>query len=352
MKKISLFCLLFLPLLVFSQVAITFSDDINLADVPEYDNWEYAEQSFFVLPLTINEYIAIENYQFNILFNPQLIKPINDIIDTINSQTITSNFNVANAISGQQGSITLELFDVSSDQSIATISYSHTSPIPQEVFDNGSASILLYLPFEKIDPCSKAPISVAFSDGNLQGEYANPNQTNAFIINESLTASEGNISTQNAFVSFNFLSAEVIQNDNSFVPSIEGGTPPYTFQWTDEMDAVLSTDSSFAPQQAGDYFFYVYDYYNCVSVLYLTFDQTVSIKEFNTTSIYPNPATTYFKIQSNEYTNYRLHNFKGQCLIDGVINDYAVVFKENLESGVYFLELKNNNKYDIFKVIF
>lgn len=352
MKIFSFFCLFYFPLVVASQVAITFSDEFNLTDVPQYDNWEFEGQSFFVLPLTINEYVAIENYQFNILYNPQIVQPISEIIQLINAETTTSNYSVESAVSGQQGDITAEVFVISSEQSIATISYSHSSPITQDVFENGSAAILLYLPFKKIDPCSKAPVSIAFSDGNLQGEYANPDQTNAFIINESLTAEGGNITTQNAFVNFNILSAEVNQNENILVSSINGGTPPYSYEWTDKMDVVLSIASSFTPEQTGDYLFYVYDTYNCVSTLYITYDQTASIKEYKQTIVYPNPATNYFEIITTEFTSYNLYNLNGQSLREGTIEIKELVFKENLESGVYFLELKNNNKKGIFKVIF
>ena len=72
MKRSLLFCFLSIPFFVFSQVAITFSDEFNLEEQEQYDNWVYQENTFFVLPLSINDFIALENYQFNITYNPQV----------------------------------------------------------------------------------------------------------------------------------------------------------------------------------------------------------------------------------------------------------------------------------------
>ena len=81
MKKIVFLFLVTFPFLTFSQVAITFSDEFNLEEESNYDNWQYDSQSFFVLPLSINDYIAIENFQFNITYNPQEVQLNVEIID-------------------------------------------------------------------------------------------------------------------------------------------------------------------------------------------------------------------------------------------------------------------------------
>ena len=105
MKRTLLFCFLTLPFLVFSQVAITFSDDFNLEEQAQYDNWLYQQNTFFVLPLSINDFIAIENYQFNIIYDPQAVQLDYQIIDDINQSGFTDSYNVLSALSGQQGSI-------------------------------------------------------------------------------------------------------------------------------------------------------------------------------------------------------------------------------------------------------
>lgn len=351
MKRTLLFCFLCLPFLVFSQVAITFSDEFNLEEQTQYDNWVYQENTFFVIPLSINDFIAIENYQFNIVYDPQVVQLDYQIIADINQQDFTDSYNVLSALSGQQGSISAEVFDISSNQDMATVTYSHTSPITEDQFDNGYAE-LVYLPFKKIDACSKAPLSIAFSDGNIDGQYINSNQTSAFIVNQSLSYEGGNITTQNAFVNFNILTADVTQNGNTLEPTITGGTPPYTYEWTDKMDEVLATDSLFYPSESGDFLFYVYDQNNCVSILYVSYDQTASIDDLPPLSIYPTPAKGYIKINNASFNSYQLINLKGQIVATDCFVNTTVIGRNQLPSGLYFLKLNNGMDYTIQKVIF
>ena len=351
MKRTLLFCFLYLPFVVFSQVAITFSDEFNLEEQGQYDNWVYQENTFFVLPLSINDFIAVENYQFNITYNPQVVQLDHQNIDDINQQDFTDTYSVLSALSGQQGSISAEVFDISYNQAMATITYSHTSPVSDDQFDNGYA-VLVYLPFKKIDVCSKAPLSIAFSDGNIDGQYINPNQTNTFIVNQSLSYEGGNITIQNALVSFNILTVDVTQNGSILEPTINGGTPPYTYEWTDKMDEVLSTDSLFSPSESGDFLFYVYDQNNCVSILYVSYDQTATIDNLNSLSIYPTPAKEYLIINNTDFSSYQLINLKGQILASGSFINTTVIGRNQLPPGLYFLKLNNGMDYTIQKVIF
>jgi len=351
MKHFVFLLSLTLPFLLKSQVAITFSDDFNLEYSYVYDNWEYGSQSFFVLPLSINDFIPIESYQFNVLYDPQVVQLEYDIIDAVNKEDVTSSYGVSNAVSGLQGSISAEVFTVSANQALATISYSHSSPFLEEQFDNGYA-VLVYLPFLKVDACSKAPLSVSFSDGNIDGQYANPNQTNAVIVNQTLTSENGNITTQDAFVNFNILSAEVIQNGSILESTINGGTPPYTFEWTDKMDEVLSTDSFFSPGQTGDYLFYVYDQNNCNSILFVSYDQTASIEEFDELSIYPIPAKNHIEVLSSDYDHYQLISINGLIVDFGKFHQKTLINKNELPSGIYFLKLSNDSKQSIRQIVF
>ena len=351
MKTNLLFCFLSLPFLVFSQVAITFSDEFNLEEQAQYDNWVYQENKFFVLPLSINDFIAVENYQFNIIYDPQAIQLNFEIINDINQQGVTDSYNVISALSGQQGSISAEVFDISSNQAMATVTYSHTSPITEDQFDNGYA-VLLYLPFKKIDACSKTPLSVAFSDGNIDGQNINPNQINTFIVNQSLSYEGGNITTQNAFISFNILTADVIQNGSTLESTIRGGTPPYTFEWTDKMDELLSTDSLFSPIETGDFLFYVYDQNNCVNILYVSYEQTATTDDLLPFTIYPSPAKDYIKINNTRFKSYQLINSKGQIVAAESFVNTTVIYRNKLPSGLYFLKLKNGIEYNTQKVVF
>ena len=351
MKRTLLFCFLILPFLALSQVAITFSDEFNLEEQAQYDNWVYQQNTFFVLPLSINDFIALENYQFNITYDPQVVQLDYQIIDEINQQDFTDSYNVSSALSGQQGGISAEVFDISSNQAMATVTYSHTSPTSEDQFDNGYA-VLVYLPFKKIDACSKAPLSIVFSDGNIDGQYINPNQIYTFIVNQSLSYEGGNITTQNAFVNFNILTAVVTQNGGTLVPIITGGTPPYTYEWTDKMDELLSTDSLFSPSESGDFLFYVYDQNNCVSILYVSFDQTATIDDLSPLSIYPIPAKDYVKISNANFNSYDLINLEGQIVATGTFINSITIPRHQLPSGIYFLNLNNGIYNTTQKVIF
>ena len=147
MKRALLFCLFNLPLFVYSQLAITFSDEFNLEEQAEYDNWVYQQNSFFVLPLSINDFIAIENYQFNIVYDPQVVQLDDQIISDVNQQVFTDSYNVLSALSGQQGSISAEEFlTFHQIKRWLQLVYSHTSSTSESQFDNGYA-VLVYLPF-------------------------------------------------------------------------------------------------------------------------------------------------------------------------------------------------------------
>ena len=106
----------------------------------------------------------------------------------------------------------------------STIYYSSLNgPFAEDKFDNGYG-VLAYLPFKKINACNKAPLSIIFR-WLYDGQYVSPNQQSVFTINNSLSYESGNITIQNAFINFNILWADVIQNGTTLQPSINGGTP-------------------------------------------------------------------------------------------------------------------------------
>lgn len=353
MSKVIILIFLLFSSVVNCQIAITFSDEFNLVDFPQYDNLTYQDETFFVLPLSLNEFIAVQSMDFNISYNPQIIEPLVDFFELVNSPNFTTPLNVSNALVGIAGTINAESFNVSADSEMLTISYSNSISITQEQFDD-NGEILMYLPFKKLDACSKSPFNVNFWDGNSGDSYVNPNQTNAIIVNQSLSQESGNIYTQDAVVSFNILSVNVEQIGNAFHPTISGGTPPFSFEWTDKMDVVLSTDSIYYPPSPTDYLLYVNDANLCQAILFLTFDQTASIEELQKKPlIYPNPAANYINVKTDKALNYQLLDLSGRPLREGRISTgtYAIE-RHQLPSGTYLLILKTERVKETFLLTF
>ena len=86
------------------------------------------------------------------------------------------------------------------------------------------------------------------------------------------------------------------------------------------MDEALATDSAFLPSESGDFLFYVYDQNNCVSILYVSYDQTATIDDLSPLSIYPKPAKDYVKINNASFNSYQLINLKGQIVAKDFIS--------------------------------
>lgn len=340
--------------ILYSQIPVTFSDEFNLTYFPEYDNWTYQQETFFVLPLSLNEFISIQSLEFNIKYDPQLVEPMIDLIGIINSPNFTVPLSVSNALTGIAGTTTAQSFNVSAEIGMLSVSYiNSTSSFTQEQYNN-NGEILMYIPFKKLNACNKAPFYISFWDGNDGESYINPNQTNSIIINQSLSEESGNIFTQDAVITFNVLSASVEQLGNAFHPTISGGTPPYLFEWTDKMDVVLSTDSIYYPLSSADYLFYVYDANQCESILFLTFDESASIVKPNKLKkIYPNPAINDVTITTQKLMQYQLYDLRGRPLRSGQISpSFNKIERNQLPSGTFFLILQTESTKDTYIVTF
>jgi hypothetical protein len=351
MKYVILFVGVLLPNIMISQVAITMPDEFSLTDFPEYDNWTYNGQTFFIIPVSMNEYIATESFECNISYDPQIVVPFTDFIQQINSPNNTVPNNVNPSLIGQQGTLSSQVFNVSTNLSLLSLSYQSPVAITEEQY-NSNGEILIYLPFKKINGCYKSPFPISFWNGYNEGQYVNPNQTNAIIFNQSLSLENQNISIQNALVNFNILSADVVQNGNSMIPTIYGGTPPYAYQWTDKMDNILSADSIFTPSFSGDYLFYVYDANQCEHILYVTFDATAHILEHSELEVYPNPVRDFYIIDLQETAILKLFDTTGRLLRTATLNQTTAINREDLKSGIYFLNIEIGNKKRTHQLIF
>ncbi len=68
--------------------------------------------------------------------------------------------------------------------------------------------------------------------------------------------------------------------------------------------------------------------------------------------IYPNPAFNYIHLKNTEERNiYRIFNITGQEVTTGRIGSNSSIYIQNLECGLYILQIKSNNLLEHIKFI-
>ena len=113
-------------------------------------------------------------------------------------------------------------------------------------------------------------------------------------------------------MNFNILTADVTQNGSTLEPSITGGTPHILMSGQIKWMRYWQRIRFHLANRA--FLFYVYDRNNCVSILYVSYDQTATIDDLSPLSIYPTPAKDYVKINNASFNSYQLINLKGQIV--------------------------------------
>jgi hypothetical protein len=121
--------------------------------------------------------------------------------------------------------------------------------------------------------------------------------------------------------------------------TISANTPEnYDFvSWTDEGGEILSEEKDFT---------FFMPYKNITITANYVFN--VSINELlvlEQIDIYPNPSSGIFNLRTNEKYMYNLLDISGRILMSGRISDEQhIIDLQGKSSGVYFLELINNNR--------
>lgn len=70
-----------------------------------------------------------------------------------------------------------------------------------------------------------------------------------------------------------------------------------------------------------------------------------------TTIAFPNPFASYIQIQTPVITYYELYTLTGQLVLSGEIIEQETIDTEKLVSGIYFLQLTENNRTEVRKFI-
>ncbi len=141
--------------------------------------------------------------------------------------------------------------------------------------------------------------------------------------------------------------------------TLTANATPASYQWVicPAMQIITGeTNQTFSPSQNGNYAVIVtqnscMDTSNCypVTIAGLSF-----VGNSTNTVVYPNPVTNQFIVKTAEFKNATasIYNLQGQLLQSIPINSSQTIVKtDNLETGIYFLQLKSSAGATIKKII-
>ena len=133
-------------------------------------------------------------------------------------------------------------------------------------------------------------------------------------------------------------------SDGKIIISVNGGTPSYTYTWSDSLTAITNYRYDLP---AGTYTVTVTDNNGCTTMLNPTIYTPTSVYNVEydlTINIYPNPSNGAVTIELNEAPQqpYRLEiiNLLGQVLYsDLIIDEITNLDLSSLSSGTYFIQI-------------
>lgn len=134
---------------------------------------------------------------------------------------------------------------------------------------------------------------------------------------------------------------------------IGGGTMPFTFSW-DKDGKFFSNEQDLTGLTAGDYVLTVEDSKGCIVVsdTLIVQSSTATIEINPVFNVYPNPASTYVRIESDFQWNFRMLDAGGKIIMSQQNKvDGEMISLTGVESGVYFLEISDGQNTWIKKLI-
>lgn len=70
------------------------------------------------------------------------------------------------------------------------------------------------------------------------------------------------------------------------------------------------------------------------------------------TTVFPNPTTSSISIKNiDRETEYKIFNVSGEIVLNGIISELNEIKMTELQTGIYFIELKNDNMLTVKKII-
>lgn len=150
-------------------------------------------------------------------------------------------------------------------------------------------------------------------------------------------------------------SDELFGNDGSATLTILDGIPPFTFDWDNDGTGDNDDSNDLFGIAGGTYTVIMTDATGCTTTETITIGSQLGIDELDIDfSVYPNPTNEEFYISS--ITNpviVNIYSVDGKVIINNltVSNSDQAIKIGNVESGAYFVEVSNDSKTDIIRLL-
>ena len=135
--------------------------------------------------------------------------------------------------------------------------------------------------------------------------------------------------------------AETSGNDGSIDVTVDGGTAPYAYSWSNG-----ATTPTLENIPAGEYLLYVSDANGCITQATITVESNVinsvaTPAMTNPLSVYPNPTNGLVNInrESTESATLQVYDLQGRLLMTERIAGQTQVNIGHLTHGIYMMEL-------------
>jgi hypothetical protein len=206
-----------------------------------------------------------------------------------------------------------------------------------------------------------APYNYTWTDGNTFNSNAQ-NINNLSAGNYFVTITDNNncsFSTSAAITEPTIMSGqtssmpETIGNDGSIDLNVNGGTSPYSYNWSGPNNFTASSEDLSA-LSAGSYNVTITDANGCVIILTETVGIVSSVSEAETTfyKLYPNPTNSDITIEFGNSDTYiiQIINQLGQIIFTKSVNSDKFSFNlKDLPAGIYNCKIKDNEATRTFE---
>jgi len=138
------------------------------------------------------------------------------------------------------------------------------------------------------------------------------------------------------------------QDDGTASVTVGGGTPPYSYKWSDTKDQAFPTATGLS---SGQYTVVVVDSNDCKDSATVNVDIIGGLHFIGKNpyiKLYPNPFATYtiLHLNSPHYASFNLsiYDITGRAVrkYSNIDSKVLKIDKGNLEPGIYFIKLFNN----------